>query len=175
MYMIKYCYYSTYILIQQVFTHYQNLAKFTYTYIRQVSSGPVTSNFMDLHVYLLIFHFHHHFYLFSVPLEKNANKWLDMQKESYIMHIFNLQLWRSISNINRHEWFAWYVCPNPKDNRPEGMHNRQIMSAYVTTTVENRLSDSHLSIPSIIWSDVQKFLKQVIPNFWARDPLLVVK
>ena len=31
-------------------------------------------------------------------------------------------------------------------------------------TVELRLSDSRLSIPSIIQNDVQKLLKQVIPN-----------
>ena len=31
-------------------------------------------------------------------------------------------------------------------------------------TVEPRLSNSCLSIPSIIWNEVQKFLKQVIPN-----------
>ena len=30
-------------------------------------------------------------------------------------------------------------------------------------TVKPRLSDSCLSVPSIIWIDVQKFLKQVIP------------
>ena len=39
-------------------------------------------------------------------------------------------------------------------------------SAHVhnVTTVERRLSDSRLSVPSIIWNGVQKFLKQVIPN-----------
>ena len=42
------------------------------------------------------------------------------------------------------------------------------------TTVEPRLSESHLSVPSIIRNDVQKFLKQVIRNCWARGPLLVV-
>ena len=31
-------------------------------------------------------------------------------------------------------------------------------------TVEPRSSDSHLSVSSIIQNDVQKFLKQVIPN-----------
>ena len=30
--------------------------------------------------------------------------------------------------------------------------------------VEPRLSNCHLSIPLIIWNDVQKFLKQLIPN-----------
>ena len=33
-----------------------------------------------------------------------------------------------------------------------------------TATLEPHLSDSHLSVPSIIWNDVQKFLKQAIPN-----------
>ena len=47
------------------------------------------------------------------------------------------------------------------------------------TTVEPRLSDSRLSdsclsVPSIIWNDVQKILKQVIPNCLACDPSFVV-
>ena len=42
------------------------------------------------------------------------------------------------------------------------------------STVEPRLSNSCLSIPLIIRNDVQKFLKQVIPNCWARDPSFVV-
>ena len=40
----------------------------------------------------------------------------------------------------------------------------------ITISVEPHLLDSHLSLPSIICNDVQKFLIQVIPNCWACDP-----
>ena len=41
-------------------------------------------------------------------------------------------------------------------------HNRAYSEMF--TTVEPHLSDSRLSIPSIIRNDVQKLLKQVIPK-----------
>ena len=46
------------------------------------------------------------------------------------------------------------------------MYNKYccLLDTYYTITVEPRLSDSRLSIPSIIQNDVQKILKQVIPN-----------
>ena len=44
----------------------------------------------------------------------------------------------------------------------------------IWNTVELCLSNSHLSVPSIIQSDVQKLLKQVIPNCWVHDPLFGV-
>ena len=47
-------------------------------------------------------------------------------------------------------------------------------STETSYTVEPRLSDSCLSVPSIIRNDVQKFLKQVIPDYYARDPSFVV-
>ena len=47
-------------------------------------------------------------------------------------------------------------------------------SSHSVTTVEPHLSNSRLSVPSIIWNDVHKFLKQVISNCWARDQLFVV-
>ena len=40
-------------------------------------------------------------------------------------------------------------------------------------TLEPRLSNPQLSIPTIIQNDVQKFLKQVMPNFLAHNPLFV--
>ena len=45
------------------------------------------------------------------------------------------------------------------------------MHAY---TVEPHLVNPHLSVPPIIQNDLWKFLKQVIPYSWARDPLFVV-
>ena len=44
----------------------------------------------------------------------------------------------------------------------------------LTYTIESRLSNSRLSLPSIIRIDVQNFLKQIIRNYGTCDPSFVV-